>query len=383
MKWLTLLLFGFALAATAQSAPEPAQPPPPDAPADVTTLKLGATLVQVPVTVRTKAGEPVFTLQASDFVVTDDGVEQNVRLEEDVDAQPIALVLVVEAGDTAESKFADYQGLRSLLDSIVGAAEHQVAIVGFDSEPAVVQPFTTNLDRVSRSFDNIQTGDGGAAPLDALEMALGMLGKVPLSYRRVVLLISETVDRNSKTSLPKALRAVSDSNTVIFSLGYSTTRATVKHQAALMGNDDEAGPPHGCFGKYPDVDLEGNPLPPRENPHAQGSSVNNKAIQYYDCLSVLAPPLRLAKAAVFAGLNGLKKNVPEAAARVSGGEYFKTEGSKSLLKDLAKISNRLPNRYFLSFTPTSTHPGLHAIAVTLRPERQGVVVEARTSYWQQ
>ena len=273
MKWLSLLLFGLTLAANAQSTTAPDQPPP-DASSPLTTLKLGTTLVQVPVTVRTKSGEPVFTLQAGDFVVTDDGVEQTIRLEDDLDAQPIALVLVVEAGDTAESKFADYQGLRSLLDSVVGAAEHKVAVVGFDSEPGVVQPFTTDLDRVTSSFDRIQTGDGGAAPLDALETALGLLGKIPQNYRRVILLVSETVDRNSKTTLPVALRAVSDSNTVIFSLGYSTTRATVKHQAGLIASDPEAGPPHGCFGKYPDVDLEGNPLPPRENPKAQGSAVN-------------------------------------------------------------------------------------------------------------
>ena len=377
MKWLVILLLGFGVAAGAQqSVPEPSQSPTP-------TLRLGTSLVVVPAMVRTKAGEPVFTLEAHDFVVTDDGVEQKVRLEEDTGTQPLALVLVVEAGDTPENKFGDYTGLRTMLDTVVGAAEHQVAVVGFDSEPAVVQPFTPDLDQVTRSFDHIETGDGGAAPLDALEMAVGMLAKEPQSYRRVIVLVSETVDRNSKTKLERALRAVSDSNTIIYSLGYSSTRATVKHEAAQMGGSAEAGPPHGCFGKYPDVDLEGNPLPPRENPKAQGSEVGNKAVQYYDCLSLLAPPLRLAKAAVLAGLNGLKTNVPEAAARISGGEYFKTENSKALTRDLVKISNRLPNRYFLSFTPTATHPGLHAIGITLRPERVGVVVEARTAYWQE
>ena len=376
MKWLCLLVLGVPLAALAQeSVPDTSQP--------VTTLKLGTSLVVVPTMVRTKAGEPVFTLTADDFVVTDDGVEQKARLEEDTGDQPLALVLVVEAGDASENKFGDYTGLRTMLDTLVGGAEHKVAVVGFDSEPAVVQPFTADLDRVTRSFDNIQTGDCGAAPLDALEMAVALLAKQPPSYRRVIVLVSETVDRNSKTKLPAALRAVSDTNTIIYSLGYSSTRATVKHEAALMGGTEEAGPPHGCFGKYPDVDLEGNPLPPRENPKAQGSEVGHKAVQYYDCLSLLAPPLRLAKAAVFAGLNGLKTNVPEAAARISGGEYFKTENSKALTKDLGKISNRLPNRYFLSFTPNTTHPGLHAISVALRPERVGVVVEARTSYWQE
>ena len=136
------------------------------------------------------------------------------------------------------------------------------------------------------------------------------------------------------------------------------------------------------MGKYPDVDLEGNELPPQPNQKAQGTA-HNKAAQAYDCLSLLAPPLRLAKAAVFAALNGLKTNVPEAAAHLTGGEYFKTENAKSLTKDMAKIANRLPNRYFLSFTPTSTHPGLHAINVALRQPREGVVVEARSSYYQE
>ena len=374
---LLALAFCLSTVAAAQDAPEP----------PIATLQLGTSIVLVPATVRTKAGEPVFTLDARDFLVTDDGVEQKIRLEEDTGAQPLALVLVVEAGDTPESKFSDYTALSTLLDTVVGAAEHRVAVIGFDSEPAVVQPFTANLDTAAQSLAKIETGDGGAAPLDALVLAVDMLQKQPLSFRRAIVLISETVDRNSKTALPAALRAVSDTNTVIYSLGYSTSAATFKHEAAQMGGSTEAGPPHGCMGKYPDVDLEGDPLDPRENPKAQGSSVGpgagKKAIQAYDCLSLLAPPLRLAKAAVLASLNGLKTNVPETAARISGGEYFKTENAKALARDLVKISNRLPNRYFLSFTPSATHPGLHAIGVTLREPREGVVVEARTSYWQQ
>ena len=375
LVWVLLVGWWIANAAEAQEA---AAPTP--------TLKLGTTLVLVPTSVRTKAGEPVFTLGANDFLVTDDGVEQKVRLEEDTDAQPLALVVVVEAGDAPESKFADYAGVASLLDSVVGAAEHRVAVIGFDSEPAVVQPFTGSLEKAERSFASIETGDGGAASLDALAMAVDMLRKQPPSFRRAILLISETVDRGSHVPMATALRDVSDSNSVIYSLGYSSSRATAKHEAGQMFSSPDPGPPHGCMGKYPDVDLEGNPLDPRKDPHAQGSSVGpgagKKSMQAYDCLSLLAPPLRLAKAAIFAAINGFKTNVPETAARLTGGEYFKTENAKSLEKDLVKISNRLPNRYFLSFTPTASHPGLHAIAVRLREPRESVIVTARTSYWE-
>ena len=52
--------------------------------AGVTTLRARSTLVLVPTTVREKSGKPVFTLKAEDFIVTDDGVPQKVRLEEDL-----------------------------------------------------------------------------------------------------------------------------------------------------------------------------------------------------------------------------------------------------------------------------------------------------------
>jgi hypothetical protein len=48
--------------------------------AQTPTLTSRTTLVLVPALVTTKGGEPVFTLQAKDFIVTDDGVEQKVTL---------------------------------------------------------------------------------------------------------------------------------------------------------------------------------------------------------------------------------------------------------------------------------------------------------------
>jgi VWFA-related protein len=381
---VVLLVLGPGVRAEAQTAPS--SPPPPVESSQIQvplpTLNLRTTLVQVPVSVRTKSGEPVFTLEASDFVVTDDGVPQAIRLEADTDQRPLALVVVLEAGSAPETKFSDYEGLSQMLDAIAGGGQHQVAVVGFDSEPAVVQPWTASLDEAERSLGAIQTGDGGSASLDALVMAVDLLRKQPVGYRRAILLVSETVDRGSHLPLAVALRAVSDTNTVIYALGYSSGRSASKHEALQAVHSNDAGPPHGCMGREADVDLEGNPLPPPAEPKAQGSHANSKAMQAFDCLSLLVPPLRLAKAAVLAALDGFRTNVPETAARISGGEYFHVENGKKLVKDLFAISNQLPNRYYLSFTPVSMHPGLHAISVTLSPPREGVVVQARTSYWE-
>ena len=57
-----------------------------------------STLVVVPALVRNKAGKLVFGLAKENFTLTDDGVPQKLTLEEDTDAEPLALVVVIEAG---------------------------------------------------------------------------------------------------------------------------------------------------------------------------------------------------------------------------------------------------------------------------------------------
>jgi hypothetical protein len=93
------------------------------------------------------------------------------------------------------------------------------------------------------------------------------------------------------------------------------------------------------------------------DPNDPQVNLNEKPIaQLWDCLSLLAPPLRLAKIAAIAATDGLEKNIPETTARLTGGEYFKLSNTKSFERDLASISNHIPNPYVLSFQPQSRHP---------------------------
>lgn len=84
--------------------------------------------------------------------------------------------------------------------------------------------------------------------------------------------------------------------------------------------------------------------------------------------------------AAIATVDGLKRNIPETMAHLTGGEYFHFTDAKSLERDLATIGNELPNRYAPSFYPDSPHEGLHTISVSL-PGCDGLEIEARTRYW--
>src|ERR1700722_1643633 len=109
----------------------------------VPSLNARSTLVLVPALVRTRAGEVVFNLNADDFLLTDDGVPQKLRLEQDPGGEPLALVVVVEIGGAGAREFNKYSSiappLGPMIESIVGNIPHKVAVVAFDSQPLLLQ----------------------------------------------------------------------------------------------------------------------------------------------------------------------------------------------------------------------------------------------------
>ena len=190
-----VLLLTAGAPARAQSRERRASPDPPsnqqtnDPPQAQNRIRTSSTVVLVPALVKTKSGETVFSLTADDFILTDNGVPQTLRLETDTDSQPLALVVIVETGGQGAWHLHDYENLGSELDAVIGDVRHLVAVVSFDSKPRIAQDFTDNTDAAARTIANLNEGDQGAAILDALNFGIGLLRDVPPRYRRAVLLI--------------------------------------------------------------------------------------------------------------------------------------------------------------------------------------------------
>ncbi len=373
MKPIVLIALLAASVSLAQS-PAPTSPGP-DAQSDAqsnppaASITVRSSLVVVPALVRTKSGQLVYTLKAKDFILTDDGIEQTLHLEQDTGDQPLAMVIVVETGGSGAGHLEQYRNLGPMLNNLVGNIEHKVAVVGFDSTPVLLHGFTPNLEFITRSLNNLDPGDPQAAVLDAIKFAVEMLSKQPTTYRRAILLLSETLDQGSHTSLTDALHAISDTNTAIYSIGFNSTKASMAHEAAKF-NDVEPGPQHGCFSRDVGKDADGNPVKPGQSRSAQN----------LNCVEELLPPLRLAVLAEIAARNALRRNISESVAHLTGGEYFKFKDVKTLDRDLFTISNHIPNRYVLSFQPQSPAPGFHYIQLKLRDYPQ-LSIEARNGYW--
>ena len=335
------------------------------------TITVRSNLVLVPVLVKDKTGEPVVSLKAGDFILTDNGVPQSVRLELDTDSQPMALAVIVETGREGALHLSDYHNLGAALDAVIGNVPHRVAVIGFDSKAHLEEDFTNDTDAAAQTVAKLQRGDAGAAILDALDFGIGLLRNQPSAYRRTVLLFSETIDKGSETHIEDAIREIDDTNTAIYSFAFSSAKTGVEHEASKIPREggspymDEPYAPGGCMSKDPNADLDAH---------------GNRSVQALDCASDLLPPLRLARMMFIAASDGLKQNVPKSVARLTGGEYFAFSGADTLREDLITVSHDVPNYYVLSFRPQLPAPGLHALGLSLK-EKPRLHWSTRKAYW--
>jgi len=364
LAWITavLLYCAHAQGATpALAAEESASQTP--------TITTQSTLVLVPALVHDKSGQLVFNLKAEDFALTDDGVPEKLRLEADSGSEPLALVVCIEGGGEAVAKIDHFAPLVAMLEAVAGGVPHKIAVVGFDSSPVLVTDFTSNNETAEQAIKALiqdNNGDGKGAILDSLSFSLDLLRKQPPTYRRAILLLSETHDSGSHIAIDDAMRNLSDSNTAIYSIAFSSTVAQAKHEAAKISQADTPGPAHGCFSRNPN-----DPNVDRTKSAAQ---------QDLDCLDLLAPPLALARAAFVAVRGSLQQNIPQTAARLTGGEYFTLGNQKQFERDLLAISNHISNRYVLSFQPTVPRVGYHVLKLSM-PSYAHLQVSGRTGYW--
>jgi VWFA-related protein len=315
-----------------------------------TTLHTTTTLVVVPTLVQTTGKEPVFSLTAADFLLTDNGVPQKITLEEET-RRPLSLVVLMQTGGIARGQFESYVNLETMLASLLGGAPNKVSIVNFDSRPEAASPFTSNVAEWRDAIDHPDQGDSGAAIFDGISYALDLLKKEPVSNRRAILLISQERDSGSKTQMKDIVRDLGETNTAIYSITFSAEKTAAK----LAFKEPHVNPPISVVPSDGSLKAYDDPARPTQG---------------YFKLDV---PLRL----IF---GAMQKNLSAEVANLSGGEAMSFDGRGELEQDMNVLNNHIRNSYMLSFSPTSAEPGLHTIKVQLAHHPE-MIVSARTSYW--
>lgn len=301
--------------------------------AQETTFNAQSNVVLVPTLVRDANGNVAYGLQATDFVIEDDGIEQKPFLDEAAEAEPVSLMVAIQTGRRAWREFGRERGLSSMLSPILDQPGAQIAVLAFDSRLNLQHDFTGNGTQIADSLRNLEPGDDGAAILDAVQYSVRLLNQVPEGRQKVLLLISETRDHGSKfAKIQDVVTLIGNSNTTVYTLVFSPTLSNIL-DTERGNNQDEMKPTA-------------------------------------DLIALLAQ----ASAA-------MKRNTPKAIASQTGGEYELFDSRKRFEARMTDFDNHVHNRYLLSFEPKSPHPGLHQIRVRLKDPARSETVLFRSYYW--
>lgn len=135
-----LLILPFVIGTQAQEAPN---------------IRVQSNAVLVPTLVKDAQGHLVYGLTQKDFAVDDDGVAQNIHLDDSAESEPASVVVAIQTGRRAWREFGRMRGVGPMLNSVLDQAQSQIALVEFDSHTNLVEDFTADQTRIDDDLKNL------------------------------------------------------------------------------------------------------------------------------------------------------------------------------------------------------------------------------------
>jgi VWFA-related protein len=348
------------------------------------TLKIQATEVVVPVTVRDKHGALVTSLKISDFALSEDGRPQIIKSFTRESKLPFRLGLLVDTSKSvqgaldnerkAAGKFVD-QMLPA--DPKSGTTADQAFLIHFDREVELLEDFTSSRDKLHHELDDLgptraasnstqgpeTTGDdnsgrqtrsrGGTQLYDAIYLASHDLMESK-DGRKALVVFSDGADRGSKETLNDAVDAADHANVSIYTIYFKG------EQESNGGNGFPGGRHGGGGGGYPGG---GGGYPGGGGGYPGGGGQQRRG-----------PDNTSAN-----GQDG-KKNMEKIATR-TGGRFFEAKKKDNLDEIYGQIAEELRGQYLLTYTPDKpdTDGGFHKIA--LKANKDDLQVVTREGYY--
>jgi len=337
-------------------------------------------LVLVPVTVTSSSGKVgrnshVSGLNSSDFQLLDNGRPVPVTVDSiGTGVAPIALAIAVQSSGISAAVVEKIHKIGSMIRPLVLGERGSAAVLMFDDTVRWTQrDWTSDESRISAALATIEANLGStgrnkqARMLDAAIEAIAHLYSTRRSSRRILLLISESRDRNSETDLNQVAYAAQQAGVVVYAAQYSafrtgfTRRSSQSAGAAPRDQSGRPNPEHSTPSGAPPKDKYDPRLPP--------------PAQRVDILGALGELGRFGK-----------EKATEILARDTGGLVFSFARQKGLEEAVEKIGADLHAQYVLSFVPPApVEPGYHRLEVRLtRPSGKDgspPTIRARPGYW--
>jgi Ca-activated chloride channel homolog len=211
------LVLTFSLTAAAQQQQTPRVSPTPPSASDDGAIKTFE--VRLPVTVKDKKKNLVSGLARGDFLVFEDGVQQEVTFFSDEKTNPPIYVgvLMDTSPSTAGKMRFSKEAARNFLYTVTRVRKDRAAFMTFDHEVNLLKDFTDKLDELDKAVDGVKKVGSQTALYDAIwqfcdEKMRGAPG------RRVLVIITDGDDTFSRADINDAIDIAQRTETTIFAI---------------------------------------------------------------------------------------------------------------------------------------------------------------------
>jgi Ca-activated chloride channel homolog len=198
---------------------------------DKTSIRLDVERVLVPVTVVNSQGRKVEGLHKGDFRVYLDGVQQNIS-DFFMDEAPVSLGIILDASHSMHDRIDPaLNALRAFLR--VSLPGDEFSLITVRDRPTLVFPFTTHRDEIERELTGLPTV-GWTALYDGIYLGVNRAKKASVGDR-VLLVLSDGGDNNSRYTASEIKNIVRESDVRIFSISIEGRSPTIEKLALDSG----------------------------------------------------------------------------------------------------------------------------------------------------
>ncbi len=271
---------------------------------------------------------------------------------------PIALVVAVQSSRISVPALEKIDRIGGMIQPLVVGESGCAAVVSFSDQVKWEQECTGESAKVSNALTAIQPGDPRRSRmLDAVMEAIEKLKQRPHA-RRAILLLSQSRDRGSETSIEQAVRAAQAADVTIYAGTYSA------FWTSLTEREGVSPPlPEGMRRSTPGQEQQGAPLRRDRDPTTPPPE------QRVDILGALTELVRAGK-----------MNTSEVLTGQTGGVALSFTRQGALDRIIEALGAELHQQYVLNFAPGNHAEGFHPIEV--RVARKGEFkIRTRPGYW--
>ena len=341
-----------------------------------TTIAVDVKVVTLPVTVRDKHGKIVRDLTKDDFTLQEDGRAQTIKYFSQDTNLPLTLGLLVDTSRSQTNVLeAERNASRSFLDQMLVQPKDKAFLLHFDHQVELLQDLTSSHEKLEAALELLKTPSdrdksndpndpsnspsdsdshhgGGTQLYDAVFLASNELMKKQQG-RKALIILSDGVDRGSKTYLEGAIESAQRADTVIYAIYFADSHRDdnqgQRRGGGWPGGGGGGGGWPGGGGGWPGGGgggggRRGGGQRPSES-HADG------------------------------------KKILERISKETGGRFFEVTKKETVGDIYSSIVEELRTQYIMGYTPDkeSAASGYHHVQLAVK--KKELTVQTRDGYY--